>query len=320
MLEGTQTMNHACRSADASGSGPCPTVRQVDVSGRQAKRGKVRDLFDLGDELLLVATDRISAFDCVLPDPIPRKGAVLTALSGFWFDRLAGQYPHHLIEIVRQDVPEGFESVAELIRGRAMRCRKADVIPIECVARGYLAGSGWAEYQASGTVCGIRLPTGLRQCSRLPSPIFTPATKAESGHDENISFETACDAVGRDVMTSLRDMTLAIYQHAAEYLQSRGIIIADTKFEFGRTADGLILIDEVLTPDSSRFWPADKYAEGRDQESFDKQFVRNYLESINFNKSGPGVELPEDIRSKTADKYIEGYERLTGKKFEPPTR
>ncbi len=308
------------RSSNAPGPRPASTVRRLDVPGHQAKRGKVRDLFDLGDELLLVATDRLSAFDCVLPDPIPHKGAVLTALSGFWFDRLAEHHPHHLIEIIRKGVPEGFEGVAEQIRGRAMRCRKAEVVPIECVARGYLTGSGWAEYQASGTVCGIQLPAGLRQCSRLPSPIFTPSTKAEVGHDENISFDQACDAVGRDVMTHLRDMTLAIYDHAAEYLQSRGIIISDTKFEFGRTPDGLILIDEVLTPDSSRFWPADQYAEGRDQESFDKQFVRNHLQGLcdkgEWDKTEPAPRLPAEIIQATAARYVEAFERITGQPFE----
>lgn len=313
-------MNRPPSPSDAAELRSVPTVRQVDVPGRQAKRGKVRDLFDLGEDLLLIATDRLSAFDCVLPDPIPHKGTVLTALSGFWFDRLAGQYPHHLLEIIHGDVPSGFESVAGQIRGRAMRCRKAEVIPIECVARGYLAGSGWAEYQAAGTVCGIRLPAGLRQCSRLPSPIFAPATKTESGHDENISFEQACDAAGREVMTHLREMTLAIYEHAAEYLQSRGIIIADTKFEFGRTAEGLLLIDEVLTPDSSRFWPADKYAEGRDQESFDKQFVRNHLQQLcdkgEWDKTEPAPRLPAEIIQATTARYIEAFERITGRPFE----
>ena len=293
------------------------TVCRIDLADRAVKRGKVRDAYDLGDRLLLIATDRISAFDCILPDPIPQKGKVLTALSKFWFDRFGGRYPHHLIEVVKNSVPTGFECVAEKIRGRSMLCQKAEVVPVECVARGYLAGSGWTEYRARGTVCGIALPPGLKQSAKLPRPIFTPATKAETGHDENISFEQACRIAGSDDLTQLRDTTLALYAEAAEFLQSRGIILADTKFEFGRTDDGLILIDEVLTPDSSRFWPADAYQEGRDQDSFDKQFVRNYLQKLcdegRWDKTDPAPSLPLEIIQATSARYLEAFERITGK-------
>lgn len=295
-------------------------IHKTQVPGVPVRRGKVRDVYDLGDRLLIVATDRLSAFDCVLPDPIPHKGRVLTALSQFWFDRFAGLCPHHLIEVVDRDVPPGFERHAEQVRGRAMLCRKATVVPIECVARGYLAGSGWKEYQAEGTVCGIRLPGGLKQCARLPELIFTPSTKADEGHDENISFEQACVLVGRETMAELRSRTLALYSAGAEYARSRGIILADTKFEFGRTAEGLILVDEVLTPDSSRFWPGDAYAEGRDQESFDKQFVRNYLQSLcdagKWNKTPPAPSLPHEVIEATSRRYLAAYERLTGESAE----
>ena len=296
-------------------------VRETHVPGVPVRRGKVRDVYDLGDRLLIVATDRLSAFDCVLPDPIPHKGRVLTALSRFWFDRFANWCPHHLIEVVDRDVPQGFEQSAEHLRGRAMLCRKAKVVPIECVARGYLAGSGWKEYQAEGTVCGIRLPAGLKSCSRLPDPIFTPATKADEGHDENISFEQACALVGRETMTELHDRTLALYFAGADYARSRGIILADTKFEFGWTAEGLILVDEVLTPDSSRFWPADRYEEGRDQESFDKQFVRNYLQGLcdagKWDKTPPAPSLPCEIIEATSRRYLSAYERITGESLDP---
>jgi len=299
-------------------------LRQIDLPSQTPKRGKVRDIFDLGDRLLIVATDRISAFDCILPDPIPEKGRVLAALSKFWFDRLTDRHPHHLLELVEDEVPAGFEAVAEDLRGRAMICRKARVIPIECVARGYLAGSGWREYQARGTVCGIPLPAGLLQSARLPEPIFTPSTKAEIGHDENISFEQAAELVGREVMCRLRDTTLKLYTEAADFLRGRGIILADAKFEFGFPIDesgktlseGFMLIDEVLTPDSSRFWPADKYEEGRDQESFDKQFVRNHLQRLcdagKWDKSDPAPSLPADVIEATTARYLEAYRRITG--------
>ncbi|MFQ5411612.1 MAG: phosphoribosylaminoimidazolesuccinocarboxamide synthase [Phycisphaerae bacterium] len=307
-------------------------IHRIELAGQRIRRGKVRDIFDLGDRLLIVATDRISAFDCVLPDPIPTKGRILTELCGFWFDRFTGQYPHHLINLVRDRVPPGFESVADQIRGRSMLCRKARVIPIECVARGYLAGSGWQSYQADGTVCGISLPPGLAQSDRLPEPIFTPAIKAASGHDENISFGAACGRVGRAVMTHLRDTTLCLYHEASAYLQERGIILADTKFEFGVVDDGaageeseeiggsLILIDEVLTPDSSRFWPAERYEPGRVQESFDKQFVRDALQRLcdqgRWNKTDPAPSLPPEIIEATRDRYFEAYRRITGDAFD----
>lgn len=298
------------------------TLFQTSLPGHTPKRGKVRDVYDLGDRLLLVATDRLSAFDCVLPDPIPLKGHVLTALSAFWFDLFSQEIPHHLIEVVTGRPPAGLEASADQLRGRAMVCRKAEVVPIECVARGYLAGSGWKEYQTNGTICGIALPKGLRLCDKLPEPIFTPATKAETGHDENISFEEACRIVGGGVMEELREKTLRIYSRASEYAATRGIIVADTKFEFGRTADGLILIDEVLTPDSSRFWPADKYAPGRDQESFDKQYVRNYLQQLcdagKWDKTDPAPQLPRDVIEATTKRYIEAYERITGRALSVP--
>jgi len=297
------------------------TVLDTHVPGRTPRRGKVRDIYDLGDRLLLVATDRLSAFDCVLPTAIPQKGRILTALSQFWFTKLAPRCPNHMIEVVGNRPPPGFEDMAAVLKGRAMICKKADVIPIEFVARGYLAGSGWAEYQQHGTVCGIRLPNGLRQGDRLPEPIFTPATKAQSGHDENISFDHACAIAGRDVVATLRDLTLALYNEAAEYARSRGIIVADTKFEFGRTPDGILLIDEALTPDSSRFWPADRYEPGRDQESFDKQVVRNYLQKLcaagRWDKTDPAPQLPPDVIEATSARYIEAYERLTGVQFVP---
>ncbi len=296
------------------------TVKQINVPLRTPRRGKVRDVFDLGDQLLMVATDRLSAFDCVLPDPIPHKGRVLTGVSEFWFRKLESRYPHHLLSVVQDRVPPGFESVAEQLRGRAMLCRKARVVPIECVVRGYLAGSGWKEYQANQSVCGIALPSGLRQCERLPAPIFTPATKAETGHDENISFETACSLVGESLMSRLRELSLGIYREAASYLEPRGIILADTKFEFGETSDGVILIDEALTPDSSRFWPADAYEPGRDQVSFDKQLVRNHLQALcdagQWDKTAPAPALPPEIINATSERYIEAYERITGRVFD----
>ncbi len=293
------------------------TVLQTNISDRRPIRGKVRDIYDLGDKLLIVATDRISAFDVIMINGIPHKGIVLTQISRFWFDFLGGDIEHHLISDDVASFPEPFCNHAGQLAGRSMLVRKVEVLPIECVVRGYLAGSGWKEYQQSETVCGQKLPSGLKQCEKLPELIFTPATKAEVGeHDENISFERCVDVIGEETANYVRDKSMTIFQKASKYAESKGIILADTKFEWGLVDGKIILIDEVLTPDSSRFWPADKYEAGRDQESFDKQFVRNYLESINFDKSGSGVELPEDIRTRTSDKYIEGYERLTGKKFE----
>jgi len=292
-------------------------VQQTNVPGYTPMRGKVRDVYDLGDKMLIVATDRISAFDVVMANGIPYKGIVLTQISRFWFDFLSGQVEHHLLSDDVKDFPKPFAQQADQFRGRSMLVKKVQVLPIECVIRGYLAGSGWKEYQKSGTVCGIKLPAGLKQCQKLPEPIFTPSTKAERGtHDENISFEETVKTIGRQNAEYVRDRSIEVFLKAGRYAETRGIILADTKFEWGLTPDGkIILIDEVLTPDSSRFWPADKYAAGRDQESFDKQFVRNWLEEIHFNKSGPGVELPPDIVEKTGAKYIEAYERLTGKPF-----
>ena len=296
------------------------TVLETNIGKKAPSRGKVRDIYDLGDKLLIVATDRISAFDVVMANGIPYKGIILTKISRFWFDFLASVVEHHLISDDVASFPKPFRSHAAELAGRSMLVRKVEVLPVECVVRGYLAGSGWKEYQESGTVCGQRLPAGLKQCQKLPELIFTPATKAERGtHDENISFERCAEIIGRDAAQYVRDKSAEIFRKASQYAETRGIILADTKFEWGRVDGRIILIDEVLTPDSSRFWPANTYRPGRDQESFDKQFVRNYLESINFNKSGPGVELPEEIRAKTSDKYIEAYERLTGKKFVPGT-
>jgi len=291
------------------------TVLQTKIAGAEPVRGKVRDIYDLGDKLLIVATDRLSAFDVVMANGIPHKGVVLTQISKFWFDFLSGQVDHHLISDDLASFPAPFCDHSELA-GRSMLVKKGQVLPVECVIRGYLAGSGWKEYSRSGTVCGQALPAGLRQCEKLPELIFTPATKAERGtHDENISFERCVEIIGLEAAEYVRDRSMEIFRKAGDYAESRGIILADTKFEWGVVDERIILIDEVLTPDSSRFWPADKYEAGRDQESFDKQFVRNYLESINFDKSGPGVELPDEIREKTAQKYIEAYERLTGKHF-----
>ncbi len=293
------------------------TILQTKIPGAEPIRGKVRDIYDLGDKLLIVATDRISAFDVVMANGIPYKGIVLTQISKFWFDFLIGQIEHHLLSDNMADLPQPFAKYADQLQGRSMLVRKVQVLPIECVVRGYLAGSGWKEYQQSGTVCGVKLPTGLKQCQKLPKPIFTPSTKAERGtHDENISFDEAAQIIGAAQAKYVRDKSIEVFQKAGRYAEGKGLILADTKFEWGLTKEGqIILIDEVLTPDSSRFWPADKYAPGRDQESFDKQFVRNWLEEIHFNKSGPGVELPPDIVAKTSEKYIEAYERLTGKPF-----
>lgn len=289
-------------------------ILQTNLPGLPVRRGKVRDIYDLGDRMLLVASDRISAFDVVMPNGIPYKGEVLTRISGFWFGRLKG-IRHHLIELIEKRAPDGLEAYLDQLRGRAMLVKKTKVLPIECVVRGYLAGSGWKEYQASQSICGIKLPAGLKQCDQLPEPIFTPATKEETGHDENVSFERAAEIVGLEVMRTVRDRSITVYKDAADYARSRGVIIADTKFEWGWDGDELILIDEVLTPDSSRFWPADQYAPGRDQPSFDKQFVRNYLETLNWNKTPPGPQLPDDVVAGTSKKYIEAYEKLTGQKF-----
>jgi len=278
------------------------------------RRGKVRDVYDLGDALLIVATDRISAFDCIMPNGIPDKGRILTALSLFWFEKLKQlDVPIHVIASDVSAYPASVRPFEAQLVGRSMLVQKASVIPIECVARGYLAGSGWKEYSMSRSVCGIPLPAGLRQCDKLPEPIFTPATKEESGHDINISFEQAAERIGRGSAEVLRVQTLRIYRWAADYAAARGVIIADTKFEFGTGPDGtLLLIDEVLTPDSSRFWPADQYQPGRDQPSFDKQFVRNWLETQPWDKTPPAPPLPEDVVEGTRARYVEAFELLTG--------
>lgn len=293
------------------------TVLQTDLPVGSKRQGKVRDIYDLGDRLLLVATDRISAFDCVMPNGIPDKGRLLTSLSFFWFDFLKDVVENHLISGSDDDLAAIAPDHLPILSGRTMICRKAKVLPVECIIRGYLAGSGWKDYQKSQTVSGIKLPAGLKQSSQLPQPIFTPSTKATEGHDEAIDFDEVVRLVGQEVAGKLRDLSLLIYLKARDYALTRGIIIADTKFEWGLADDGrLILVDEVLTPDSSRFWPLDDYAEGRDQASFDKQFVRNYLESLDWNKTPPAPALPETIVEKTRARYIEAYERLSQRKFQ----
>ena len=276
-------------------------------------QGKVRDLYDLGDQLLLVATDRISAFDYVLPDDIPYKGIVLTQLSKFWFELLDGVVDNHLVSTDVADLPERFQPYADYLRGRFMLVRKADMFPVECIVRGYLAGSGLKEYQREGTVCGIQLPEGLQSSSKLPAPIFTPSTKADlGGHDENISFERCAQIIGAADAEALRELSLKVYGTAADYARDRGIIIADTKFEFGRLDGRIILADEVLTPDSSRFWPGDSYAPGHDQPSFDKQFVRDWL-TAHWDKQGTPPHLPADVIEQTSEKYLQAYKLITGK-------
>jgi phosphoribosylaminoimidazole-succinocarboxamide synthase len=276
------------------------------------RRGKVRDVYDLGETLLIVATDRISAFDCIMPNGIPDKGKILTALSLFWFEMFP-QVPNHLIATDIADYPAVLKPFAQQIEGRSMLVKKAKVVPIECVARGYLAGSGWKEYQQSQRICGVMLPPGLKQCDQLPDPIFTPATKEESGHDINISFAETVKRIGAPLAQELSARTLWLYQNAADYARTRGVIIADTKFEFGELPDGkLILVDEILTPDSSRFWPADEYQPGRDQPSFDKQFVRNWLEAQPWDKTPPAPALPPDVVEGTRNRYLEAHVLLTG--------
>ncbi|MFZ3211914.1 MAG: phosphoribosylaminoimidazolesuccinocarboxamide synthase [Terriglobales bacterium] len=291
-----------------------PVLLETDFAGLERyARGKVRDLYRVDHErLLVVATDRISAFDYVLASGIPGKGRVLTQLSLFWFDFLADIVPNHLLTADVQRYPAQLRPYAEQLQGRSMLVARADMIAIECVVRGYLSGSGWKEYQQSGKVCGLELPRGLRESERLPEPIFTPAIKATSGHDENISFDEMAQHAGLKLSEQLRELSLRIYRKAAEHASARGIIIADTKFEFGRTSGGLVLADEVLTPDSSRFWPADRYQPGRSPESFDKQFVRDYLEKIRWNKQPPAPPLPPAVVQETSDKYVEAYRRLTG--------
>ncbi|HVM50876.1 MAG TPA: phosphoribosylaminoimidazolesuccinocarboxamide synthase [Candidatus Acidoferrum sp.] len=295
---------------------PNDTLLHLDLPGvRKLKSGKVREIFDLGDRLLFVATDRISAFDVIMPNGIPRKGEVLTQISYFWFGQLEAFQPNHLLSRPGEALPAALQPYAAQLARRSMLVKKATPLTIECVVRGYLAGSGWKEYREKQTVCRIRLPAGLRESSELPEPIFTPATKAESGHDENISFAEAARMVGSDIAEQARAASLKAYNFARDYARQRGIIIADTKFEFGLLGGQLILIDEVLTPDSSRFWPADQYQPGQGQPSFDKQFVRDYLETLDWNKTPPGPMLPADVVSRTTAKYVDAYERLTGKKL-----
>jgi phosphoribosylaminoimidazole-succinocarboxamide synthase len=285
-------------------------VLQTEIPGLPVRRGKVRDIYDLGDRVLLVSTDRISAFDWVLPSGIPDKGRVLNQIAAFWFARLGES--NHLIttDVAQMDLPAGTDLTQ--FAGRTTLARKTKVVPIECVVRGYLAGSGWKEYRSRGTVCGHKLPSGLRESDVLPEPIFTPSTKAEEGHDENITFEEVVERIGRPLAEQLRDRSLAIFRRGVDYARERGIIIADTKFEWGLVDDQLILIDEVLTPDSSRFWPADAYCPGQGQPSFDKQFVRDWLETTGWDKNSPPPTLPDDVIAKTRAKYVEAFERLTG--------
>jgi phosphoribosylaminoimidazole-succinocarboxamide synthase len=290
---------------------PSPPLLQSQVPGYPCRRGKVRDVYDLGDRLAIVTTDRISAFDWVLPTPIPDKGRVLTALTVFWLDLL--RIPNHLLSTDLAQLPAAFAGQAEALAGRTMLVRKAEVVPIECVARGYLAGSGWKEYRRSGTVCGLTLPPGLREAEALPEPIFTPATKEESGHDLNISWERMAELTGRPLAEELRARTLDLYRRAAAYAAGRGILIADTKLEWGKVNGGLLLIDEVLTPDSSRFWPQDQYRPGSTPASFDKQFVRDWLEASGWDKNSPPPPLPPDVVARTREKYLEAHQRLTGK-------
>jgi phosphoribosylaminoimidazole-succinocarboxamide synthase len=289
-------------------------VRETKFAGLPpAARGKVRDIYDAGDKLLIVATDRLSAFDVILPTPIPDKGRVLTQLSLFWFDLLGDVIPNHVLSATAFPAP--FDAYREELAGRSMLVRKTTPLPIECVVRGYVSGSGWKDYQRTGQICGIALPPGLRESDRLPEPIFTPATKAATGHDENISFDQAASLMGNERARQVRDVSLEIYRRAAGYAEPRGILLADTKFEFGLLKDELIWIDEALTPDSSRFWPAAQYKPGGPQPSFDKQFVRDYLESIRWPKTPPGPELPPDVVAATCAKYREAYHILTGREL-----
>jgi phosphoribosylaminoimidazole-succinocarboxamide synthase len=286
-------------------------ISQTEFPGLSLRgRGKVRDIYDMGNELLIVATDRLSAFDVVLPTPIPDKGRVLTQLSLFWFEKLAQIVPHHVISA--SNFGGALAPYAAELEGRSMLVRRTDPLPIECVVRGYIVGSGWKDYQKTGAICGIPLPKGLRESDKLPEPIFTPSTKATTGHDENISFAQTVETIGRPLAEKLRDTSIALYSTAAEYAAERGIMIADTKFEFGVLDGELIWIDEALTPDSSRFWPASQYEPGVPQQSFDKQYVRDYLERIGWNKQPPGPALPDDVVTATRDKYREAYQRITG--------
>jgi len=289
------------------------TVFETAIEGfGPIRRGKVRDLYDLGDRMLIVSTDRVSAFDVVLPTPIPDKGKVLTRISRFWFERMSSIVPNHILACDTADLPEGFAPHADMLRDRFMLVRKAMPLPIECIVRGYISGSGWKDYRKTGGVCGIPLPEGLRESERLDEPIFTPSTKAEQGHDINISFDEAVRLVGMDTAQKVRDLSIEIYSQARAYAETRGIIIADTKFEFGMLDGRIILIDEVMTPDSSRFWPMDDYEPGRSQKSYDKQFVRVYLETLEWDKTPPGPALPREIVDKTRAKYLAALKQIAG--------
>ena len=293
------------------------TIMESHIPNLPVRRGKVRDVYDLGDTLLIVATDRISAFDVIMPTPIPGKGEVLTALGNYWFNQVSGMVKHHILATRMTDFPAELQPFADQLAGRAILARKTQVIPVECVVRGYIAGGGWKEYRQQGTICGVTLPPGLNLCQKLAHPIFTPTTKATAGHDESIHFARAAEIVGMETMEFVRDMSIRIYEYAAKLALTRGIIIADTKFEWGFFPGEKqpILIDEILTPDSSRFWPAAAYQAGREQNSFDKQYVRDYLETLNWNKQPPGPHLPPDVVHNTLKKYLEAYETLTGEKF-----
>jgi len=290
------------------------TILATEIPGAElVSRGKVRDMYAAGDKLIIVATDRISAFDVVLPTGIPHKGAVLTGLSLFWFELLGVN--NHLVTADIEKYPEPFSRYRDQLESRSMLVKRAEVVPIECVARGYLSGSGWKEYKTTGEVCGIKLPAGLKESDKLPEPIFTPATKEQSGHDINISEEVMAGMVGAELTRELKELTLSIYSRAASYARDKGIIIADTKFEFGKFDGGIILIDEALTPDSSRFWPSESYTPGRSQQSFDKQYVRDYLETLEWDKSPPGPKLPQEVVEHTSEKYLEAYRLLTGREL-----
>jgi phosphoribosylaminoimidazole-succinocarboxamide synthase len=288
-------------------------VMKTDLPGIKLHgRGKVRDIYDLGDHFLIVATDRLSAFDVVLPTPIPNKGKVLTQMSAFWFDRFKDVVPNHVVSTDVSKYPQNLYQFRDQLEGRSMLVKKAKVFPVECVVRGFLTGSGLKDYNKTGSVCGIKLPPGLRDSDRLPEPIFTPATKAETGHDENISEEQAAKVIGQDIVRQLKELTLQLYSRGVDYARTRGIIVCDTKFEFGLIDGKISIVDEMLTPDSSRFWPADQYSPGKPQPSFDKQFVRDYLEKIGWNKQPPAPELPDDIVKATSAKYVEALRLLTG--------
>ena len=292
-------------------------IKTQDLPGiPKVGQGKVREMFEVDGQLLMVATDRISAFDVILPNAIPHKGKVLTQLSAFWFEQLEGMVSHHLVSVRVDEFPAPLQPFREELAGRSMLVRKCTPLPIECVVRGYLAGSGWAEYRQSETICGIRLPSGLVESAELPEPIFTPSTKSTTGHDENISFDRAAQIIGSEMAEQVRDISLRVYNRAREDALEKGIIICDTKFEFGMDGSRLLLIDEVLTPDSSRFWPAGEYEPGKSQPSFDKQFIRDFLETLDWDKAPPGPELPSAIVEATSQRYLEAYRRLTGRELD----